>query len=260
MPLLDHFHPPLSRTHPWRGFHGAWAAAIARLLNQGVLPPRFYAVPFLDHDGPIEIDVATLKDAEAETSLASAGVRPSWKPPEPELSVAVEWPEVDDVRVEVLTEEGDPRVAAAVELVSPRNKDWPRVRDAFAFKCVEYLRHGCGVVVVDVVTSRRADLRAGLFASLGAEPPADVSPALSAASYRPAVRDGEGLLLAWPAALEVGRPLPTLPLARPRPGRPPGPGSQPHRGMRRPEDPPGVVVVARRGRDRDGDTSTDDRR
>jgi hypothetical protein len=33
MPLRDHFNPPLSRTHPWRGFHGAWAAAIARLLN-----------------------------------------------------------------------------------------------------------------------------------------------------------------------------------------------------------------------------------
>jgi hypothetical protein len=39
MPLLDHFNPPLNRTHPWRSFHGAWAAAMARLLNQGVLPP-----------------------------------------------------------------------------------------------------------------------------------------------------------------------------------------------------------------------------
>lgn len=37
MPLLDHFNPPLKRTHPWRSFHGAWAAAMARLLNQGVL-------------------------------------------------------------------------------------------------------------------------------------------------------------------------------------------------------------------------------
>jgi hypothetical protein len=39
MPLLDHFNPPLNRTHPWRSFHAAWAAAMARLLNQGVLPP-----------------------------------------------------------------------------------------------------------------------------------------------------------------------------------------------------------------------------
>jgi hypothetical protein len=54
MPLLDHFHPPLSRTHPWRGFRGAWAAAMARLLNAGVLPPGYYAVPFLDREGPVE--------------------------------------------------------------------------------------------------------------------------------------------------------------------------------------------------------------
>jgi hypothetical protein len=48
MPLLDHFNPPLSRTHPWRSFHGAWAAAMARLLNRGVLPTGYYAVPLVD--------------------------------------------------------------------------------------------------------------------------------------------------------------------------------------------------------------------
>ncbi len=37
MPLLDHFNPPLKRAHPWRNFHGAWAAAIARLLMFGGL-------------------------------------------------------------------------------------------------------------------------------------------------------------------------------------------------------------------------------
>src|SRR3954465_13115734 len=62
MPLLDHFNPPLNRTHPWRGFHGAWAAAMARLLNRGILPSGYYAVPLMDRDGPIEIDVAALHD------------------------------------------------------------------------------------------------------------------------------------------------------------------------------------------------------
>src|SRR3954447_18693456 len=74
MPLLDHFHPPLSRTHPWRGFHGAWAAAMARLLNAGVLPPGYYAVPFLDRDGPVEIDVATLR-LEASHTAACGDLR-----------------------------------------------------------------------------------------------------------------------------------------------------------------------------------------
>ncbi|MGA7501111.1 MAG: hypothetical protein WBX00_30635, partial [Isosphaeraceae bacterium] len=73
MPLLDHFHPPLSRTHPWRGFHGAWAAAMARLLNGGVLPPGYYAVPFLDRDGPVEIDVAALREFEVAGSAGAPG-------------------------------------------------------------------------------------------------------------------------------------------------------------------------------------------
>src|SRR3954466_9969476 len=89
MPLLDHFHPPLSRTHPWRGFHGAWAAAMARLLNAGVLPPGYYAVPFLDRDGPVEVDVAALR--EFDPAGGAGGARP-WRPAEPGLAIAVEWP------------------------------------------------------------------------------------------------------------------------------------------------------------------------
>lgn len=212
MPLLDHFHPPLSRTHPWRGFHGAWAAAMARLLNAGVLPPGYYAVPFLDRDGPVEIDVATLRESEvADPPTGSTDAQP-WAPPAPGLAVAVEWPEPDEVRVEVLTDDGEPRLAAAVELVSPRNKDRPRAREAFAAKCADFLRRGCGLAVVDVVTTRRADLRADLLAALGVDPPGAGPGALSAASYRSVGRDGEGQLLGWPVELEVGQPLPTLPL------------------------------------------------
>lgn len=208
MPLLDHFRPPLSRTHPWRGFHGAWAAAIARLLNAGVLPAGFYAYPFLDRDGPIEIDVAALRESDASGDGTAAS---PWSPPTPGLAVAVEWPAADDVSVEVRTDDGEPRLAAAIELVSPRNKDRPRAREALAAKCAGHLRRGCGLVVVDAVTSRRADLRADLLAALGATP-AEASPALSAVAYRSVGRDEEGRLLAWPVELEIGRPLPTVPL------------------------------------------------
>jgi hypothetical protein len=209
MPLLDHFQPPLSRTHPWRGFHGAWAAAMARLLNAGVLPPGYYAVPFLDSDGPFEIDVAALR----ERTVAEVDVGPQrWVPPEPELSVAVEWPSVEDVHVEVLTDFGDPQLAAAVELVSPSNKDRPKARAAFVAKCADYLNRGCGVVVVDVVTTRRAELHVELLNLLGVEIPATAPPSLSAVSYRSLGRDGEGQLWAWPAPLAVGEPLPTIPL------------------------------------------------
>ena len=209
MPLLDHFRPPLSRTHPWRGFHGAWAAAMARLLNAGVLPPGYYAVPFLDREGPVEIDVAALREFEAAGE--SETVTP-WTPAAPGLAVAVEWPTADDVRVEVFADDGDPRLTAAIELVSPRSKDRPQAREAFAVKCAGYLRRGCGLVVVDAVTTRRAELHADLLAALGADAGSAMTSALSAVAYRPVGRDGNGRLLAWPSPLEIGQPLPTVPL------------------------------------------------
>jgi hypothetical protein len=182
---------------------------MARLLNAGVLPPGYYAVPFLDRDGPIEVDVAALQEP-GPPSTPDAGQ--PWVPDAPGLAVAVEWPATDDVRVEVFADDGDPRLAAAVELVSPRNKDRPRAREAFAAKCADYLRRGCGVVVVDVVTARRADLQADLFAALDAKPSATGEAGLFVVSYRAVGREADGQLLAWPVALEVGRPLPTVPL------------------------------------------------
>jgi hypothetical protein len=178
MPLLDHFNPPLNRTHPWRSFHGAWAAAMARLLNQGVLPPGYYAVPLVDRDGPIEIDVATLHEQEAPVPADGAASPQTWAPPAPGLAVAVELPTVDGVEVQVFADDGDPRLAAAIELLSPRNKDRPQARQAFAIQCAGYLQQGSSVVVVDTVTTRRADLNAAILSLLGVE----VSAAKPAAS------------------------------------------------------------------------------
>ena len=212
MPLLDHFHPPLSRTHPWRGFHGAWAAAIARLLNAGVLPSGYYAVPFLDRDGPFEIDVAALRDSgTAEAGGDSDGPK-MWAPAAPQV-VAVEWPSVDEMRVEIFSDDGDPRLAAAIELVSPRNKDRPRAREAFTAKCADHLRHGRGLVVVDTVSTRRASFHADLLAALGAEAPDAEPAALSATSYKSvAPEHGEGQLLSWPNEMQIGQALPIVPL------------------------------------------------
>jgi hypothetical protein len=210
MPLLDHFHPPLSRTHPWRAFHGAWAAAMARLLNAGVLPDGYYAVPFLDHEGPVEIDVAALR--EFPPASTTTDEQQAWSPETPGMTVAVEWPDADGVRVEVFADEGDPRLAAAIELVSPRNKDRTSSRRAFAAKCANHLRRGAGVVIVDAVTSRRADPHADLLAELGVDSNPVAPLALAAISYRAVGPANGGQLLAWPAELAVGRPLPTLPL------------------------------------------------
>ena len=51
------------------------------------------------------------------------------------------------------------------------------------------------------------DLLAVLGAAAGS-----IGSALSVVSYRAIGRDGEGRLLAWPEPLELGQPLPTVPL------------------------------------------------
>jgi hypothetical protein len=208
---LDHFNPPLNRTHPWRSFHGAWAAAMARLLNQGVLPAGYYAVRLVDRDGPIEIDVAALREQGAPIAPPVPAL---WTPPEPSLTAAVELPPSDAVEVHVFADDGDPRLAAAIELLSPRNKDRPQARQAFAVKCVGYLQQGSSVVVVDTVTTRRADVHRAILSLLGIEDSSAAVPSgLAAVSYRAVGSDEEmQQLLVWPAPLALGQPLPTLPL------------------------------------------------
>ncbi|MGH7224593.1 MAG: DUF4058 family protein [Gemmataceae bacterium] len=214
MPLLDHFNPPLSRTHPWRSFHAAWAATMSRLLNQGLLPPGYYAVPLVNRDGPIEIDVTTLREQQTTISEDVASIPQTWAAPEPGLAIAVELPADDGVEVQVFAADGDPRLAAAVELLSPRNKDRPQARQAFAVKCVGYLQQGSSVVVVDTVTTRRADLNAAILSLLGVDASAVEMPSsLSAVSYRAVGLEEEmQQLQLWPASLALGQPLPTLPL------------------------------------------------
>jgi hypothetical protein len=182
---------------------------MSRLLNQGVLPPGFYAVPLVDRDGPIEID-----EPEGPEAAGGAATPQTWTAPAPAVAVAVELPAADGVEVQVFADDGDPRLAAAVELLSPRNKDRPQARQAFAVKCVGYLQQGSSVVVVDTVTTRRADMNAVILSLLGVDSCVAATPSnLSAVSYRAVGREEETQQLQlWPAPLALGQPLPTLPL------------------------------------------------
>jgi hypothetical protein len=59
MPLLDHFHPPISLRRTWEGFHGLWAAAIVELLNREILTEEFFADMQIHIGSQVEVDVAT---------------------------------------------------------------------------------------------------------------------------------------------------------------------------------------------------------
>jgi hypothetical protein len=118
-------------------------------------------------------------------------------------------------RYEVRVSDGGARLVAAIELVSPANKDREAHRRAFATKCAGYLGQGVAVIVVDVVTSRSGNLHADILQLLGraADTGLTEGAELYAVAYRPVVREQASIIEIWPAALAVGSDLPTLPLA-----------------------------------------------
>lgn len=218
MPLLDHFHPPLSVERHWEAFHGRWAAAIADALNTGGLPKGYFAEMQVQLGGRVEVDVATLEAAQDRRDAQPArdgGVAlleaPVWAPPLPALALPAVFP--DELEVLVFGNDGGPMLVGAIELVSPANKARPAARTTFAIKCLSYLQKGIGVLVVDVVTSRLANLHDEMADLIPEEAPRfPGNPALYTAAYRP-VREGQQERIdVWPAELRVGQALPVMPL------------------------------------------------
>ena len=213
MPLHDHFRPPWSVQRPWEGFHSAWATAIAfHLNNSGILPPDYFAFPLLQVAGRVEVDVGTFQ--EAGCPAESAGGTAVWTPPQPTLTLPLVVAEGDTYEVQVLRNFGGPHLRAAIELVSPSNKDRPATRRAFADKCADYLRRGVSVIVSDIVTERQANLHAEILQLLERpEEPRWESPTqLYAVAYRSVLGGERPRLEMWPSVLTVGAPLPELPL------------------------------------------------
>src|SRR5450432_2029948 len=153
MPLLDHFHPPLSDRRQWHSFQSVWASVMALELNRQ-LPPGYFADPNVEFN--IEIDVAAFEEEKLDTPA------PSWTPPAPTLTAPMALI-TDVVEIAVYNSEAGPVLIGAIELVSPANKDRQDTRDAFVSKCASYLQHAIGLIVVDLVTSRKADLHADLL-------------------------------------------------------------------------------------------------
>ena len=75
MPLLDHFHPPLQNHRHWEGFHGWWAATIASLLNDHLLPPEYFAEYQITVSTRIEVAVAPFTEEEAPRGTSSQRCR-----------------------------------------------------------------------------------------------------------------------------------------------------------------------------------------
>ena len=159
MPLLDHFHPPLHGPRRWEGFHHSWAALIAQQLNLETLPPGYFAESEISLGPTLEIDVATTELTSETTDASSERVGTAvWSPPRPRFAARVDFAHLDSYEIKVFQDLGGAELRAAIELVSPANKDRDGSRRTFAAKCAGYLQHGIHLVIVDVVTARSANL------------------------------------------------------------------------------------------------------
>src|SRR3954447_16862628 len=100
MPLLDHFHPPLSPRRHWESFHVTWAGAIADALNEDLLPDGYFAEEHAHAGARIEIDMATFPDEPPAGRVPSSNARQesgpvatrTYAPPAPPLTVPVAFP------------------------------------------------------------------------------------------------------------------------------------------------------------------------
>src|SRR5438132_2476461 len=152
MPLRDHFRPPLDDMRHWEGLHGGWPMMIVASLRPK-LPRRYFAEPSVHTGSSAEIDVATFQD-ESEVALAvgsgngsEGGIATAvWAPPRPTLAVVTDLPAQDVYEVRVYDEKRHSRLVAAIELVSPANKDRAEHRRAFVSKCAALLQERVAVV------------------------------------------------------------------------------------------------------------------
>jgi hypothetical protein len=211
MPVLDHFRPPVFPRHRWESFHSNWATRIADALND-VLPEDFLAVEYTHSANNLEIDVATYEAGPSTSEGDGRAAVLTWKPVAPAITIPATFP--DNFEVRVFERVGGMNLVAAIELVSPGNKDRPQEVQAFVSKVAGYLHQGISVILLDIVTVRRANLHNATMDFMGA-PESTHLPAdrpLYGVAYRPVLREGRPEIDQWPATFAVGDPLPTLPL------------------------------------------------
>lgn len=211
MPLHDWTDRP-----GWGGVHHLWITELLRWIKPR-LPEGYRAyigsAPTVAIGAPAERpDVSVRQWPEDPTALA-APVDPaalaamSAKEPDEEIAVAALDPGT------ALYVEIRGRLVAAVEVVSPRNKDRPVARTTYLARYLGYLLEGVHLLLIDV---HRRPLSFSFADGIARElhlSQAPIPPPL-AISYRvgePAASGGR-LLAIWRLPLIAGAPLPSIPL------------------------------------------------
>jgi len=195
-----------------------WPATMVQQLASE-LPAGFAAEPRTHLGSYFEIDVCAYEDKQRpakdlEPGEPGGAATATWSPPEPTLVLETDLSEQYDYEVLVYDQSRGRLLVAAVEIVSPANKDRPENRRAFVAKCAALLQKRVCVPIVDLVTTRQFNLYTDLLDLIGHADPtfAPTPPPVYAATCRGRKLGERSRFETWAYPLIVGQPLPTLPI------------------------------------------------
>ncbi len=217
MPLRDHFRSPLDDVHSWDELYGGWPMMIVRQLIE-VLPEPYFAAPGVHLGTLYEVDIGTYRDLgpdsnERDVNEGAVAVA-AYAPPKPTLTVEPRLPKQDVYEVRIYDSRRKRRLVAAIEIVSPSNKDRPETRTTFVSKVAALLKQGICVSIVDVVTTSEFNLYAELMNLLESTDPslAEGPPPIYAVTVRMRSEGGRRTMDGWYHPLAIGQALPSLPI------------------------------------------------
>ena len=143
--------------------------------------------------------------------IDSEGAVAVYSPPMPALTLEANLSQEDLFEVQVYDRV---ELVAAIELISPPNKDRPESRHDFVVKCASLLKAHVSLMLIDIVTKRRANLFKELMEYLEIRDPSAIrcNGAFIAARCLPRGSNGHAKVDVWPEELRVGGVLPKLPL------------------------------------------------
>lgn len=193
----------------WDSVHPLWINALLFWVQER-LPPGYRA--YLGSVPGLSI--------AAEPGRPDLALR-AWRPQAEQATKAEEVPQPDFQAVALLHPEPpaalhvfrDGQLVAAIEVVSPRNKDRPSSREFYRNRYLGYLWSGVHLMLVDVHRQPPGfSFVEAIAAELQCQFPVGLPPHAVSFNVGGPTPEGGQFLDGWYRSLVVGEPLPTLPL------------------------------------------------
>ena len=139
-------------------FHQHWMTALSNALNQGVLPPEYFALVEQNIRGPIP-DVLTLRLAAGSDSTAESdgGVAVAVRAPRTRLTKRAEADSYIRKASQITVRHRHGKVVAVIEIISPGNKGSQAEFRALLEKSADLIREGGHLLVIDLFPPGKRD-------------------------------------------------------------------------------------------------------